>query len=320
MADEPKPAPAGAPKPPAGAPAAPPAKDPFVEIVSVIGGILIFLYIVNRIIGGLGSTSIFSHGFKGLTPDGIVYYHTRPIASLDNPIGAKIVTLHDISVYGDAGGYRIGDQPFNKKGVILQGPDTVENISYYKVDFESGTDGWVQDGGIGYITGEPSVLERLVLWLFAIFSILRIISFLVSFCIFIGLIYIVRHLTAIRANEHKLLYPEASTPLAPMVNQKWERILAHSESQNENDWRLAILEADILLNDLLEKLSLPGDTMGDKLKAVDPNDFKTIDNAWEAHKIRNQIAHEGVDFQLSERETRRVIDLYKNIFSEFQTI
>ena len=98
---------------------------------------------------------------------------------------------------------------------------------------------------------------------------------------------------------------------------RWEKIIKLSESQNSSDWRLAIIEADIMLDELLEKLQLPGDTMGEKLKAVEKSDFTTIEYAWEAHKMRNAIAHEGNDLLISQREIRRIISLYEAVFKEF---
>ena len=89
---------------------------------------------------------------------------------------------------------------------------------------------------------------------------------------------------------------------------------------NENDWKLAIIQADIMLSDILDTLHLPGDTMVDKMKAIERSDFTTIDLAWEAHKIRNQIAHEGSDFPLNQREARRVVELYRRVFEEFKII
>jgi hypothetical protein len=56
--------------------------------------------------------------------------------------------------------------------------------------------------------------------------------------------------------------------------------------------------------------------MADKMRQVDRADFRTIDLAWEAHKVRNRIAHEGSAHSLSAREARRVIDLYDAIFKE----
>ena len=103
-------------------------------------------------------------------------------------------------------------------------------------------------------------------------------------------------------------------------NRKWDLILEHSSSNNPSDWRLAILEADIVLDELLEHLGYHGQTIGDKLKAVVPGDFRTLNQAWEAHKIRNTIAHEGSDFLISHREARRVVSLYREVFEEFKFI
>ncbi len=104
------------------------------------------------------------------------------------------------------------------------------------------------------------------------------------------------------------------------VNPKWRLVEEHIDSDDQNKWKLAILEADIILADLLDGLSLPGESIGEKLKAVEKNDFETIEQAWEAHKIRNAIAHEGSDFVINQREAKRIIGLYASVFKEFKII
>ncbi len=111
-----------------------------------------------------------------------------------------------------------------------------------------------------------------------------------------------------------------SAPAPNAQTNRWEKIVKLSESENSSDWRLAIIEADIMLDELLGKLQLPGDTMGEKLKAVEQSDFTTIEQAWEAHKARNNIAHEGEGFLLNQRETHRIISLYEAVFKEFEII
>lgn len=101
---------------------------------------------------------------------------------------------------------------------------------------------------------------------------------------------------------------------------RWEKIVKLSESESSSDWRFAIIEADIMLDELLQNLQLPGDTMGEKLKAIEKSDFTTIENAWEAHKFRNNIAHEGNNFLVNHREISRIISLYETIFKEFEMI
>jgi hypothetical protein len=128
---------------------------------------------------------------------------------------------------------------------------------------------------------------------------------------------------AIWREEKAKVYPENAPepvfeePVKNPMTERWQKIVQKSESQNPSDWRLAIIEADIILDELLENLHLPGDTMGEKLKAVEKSDFTTIEYAWEAHKARNFIAHEGEGFLLSQRETRRIISLYEAVFKEF---
>lgn len=111
----------------------------------------------------------------------------------------------------------------------------------------------------------------------------------------------------------------ASTDI-PRTQLRWNRVLDQAGSSNPESWRLAILEADIMLNELLDVQGYKGETIAEKMKQVDRANFRSIDDAWEAHKIRNRIVHEGTEHQLSAREVRRVIALYENAFREFKYI
>jgi hypothetical protein len=134
-----------------------------------------------------------------------------------------------------------------------------------------------------------------------------------------------RRADAVWREEKAKIYPDnipipTDTAAPNPVLDKWKKIVEDSESDNPSDWRLAIIEADIMLDDLLLQLRLPGETMGEKLKAVEPSDFTTIESAWEAHKARNMIAHQGSDYAISKREVRRIISLYEAVFKEFGII
>ena len=149
----------------------------------------------------------------------------------------------------------------------------------------------------------------------------KIASYILSALFVFGIAYSVRERNKIYAIMTAAKYPKAGqAPVDMYANKKWERVQSHMASQNESDWKLAILEADIMLDELLDVSGYKGDTMGEKLKQVDKSDFNTIDMAWEAHKVRNMIAHEGSDFAMSEREARRVVGLYEAVFKEFRYI
>lgn len=113
---------------------------------------------------------------------------------------------------------------------------------------------------------------------------------------------------------------EDATSADTSLSNKWARVTTLIESQNDSDWRQAIMEADIMLGELLTKQGYQGDGIGEQLQRAVKSDFFTLDQAWEAHKVRNQIAHEGSNFALTQFDARRVINMYKQVFNEFYYI
>lgn len=94
-------------------------------------------------------------------------------------------------------------------------------------------------------------------------------------------------------------------------------IVEHVASDNPNDWKLAIIEADIELQRVLDEAGYPGNTIGEMLKAANQSTFRTLEDAWEAHKVRNRIAHDGADFVLTKRLAQETITRYQRVFDEF---
>jgi len=117
----------------------------------------------------------------------------------------------------------------------------------------------------------------------------------------------------VEATEREKLKTEHEHP-------KWHRILILGESDSESDWKMAIMEADSLLEESLKDKGVPGDTMAELLESVKGNGYSYIQDAWSAHLIRNQIAHKGVDYPVSKIEARRVIKMFGNFLEELEII
>ncbi len=103
-------------------------------------------------------------------------------------------------------------------------------------------------------------------------------------------------------------------------NPVWTSVRSKLLSDNQSDWRLAIIEADIYLDRVLDQKGFYGDTLGDKLKQIDPEKLPSVQIAWEAHKVRNRIAHDGSDFTLTMPEARRVLSYYEIVFRDLEVI
>ncbi len=100
-------------------------------------------------------------------------------------------------------------------------------------------------------------------------------------------------------------------------NNRWADVEEHIAQNDPNAWKLAIIEADILLEETLASAGYVGTSIGDKLKTANPSAFTTVQDAWNAHKVRNQIAHEGGDFILTKKIAQDAIKQYERVFREF---
>ena len=158
-------------------------------------------------------------------------------------------------------------------------------------------------------------------YLSAFLDAIKPLSILLTLLLIVGIIYCSIRIRHVKEQMEELynLHPTTGTA-TEIKNKQWERICNHIDSKNESDWRLAILEADIILDEMLESMGYHGETVSDKLKKIESSDFTNLEKAWEAHKVRNSIAHEGNNFTLNEREAKRVIGLYEAIFKEFHFI
>ena len=87
----------------------------------------------------------------------------------------------------------------------------------------------------------------------------------------------------------------------------WEEINAKLNSVNPNDWKVAVIEADKLLDETLASVGTPGFSMGDRLKNIVNADVgNNLDGVWNAHKTRNAIVH-NPGFELTSEIARKAV-------------
>jgi len=173
------------------------------------------------------------------------------------------------------------------------------------------------DGG-GGIAG---FLTSLGFW-WEVYSIIAIIFSL--FCLW-GFIYAKIRYAQLVEVENEQLHEEEQAWLHAygggiQKNDRWGDIQSHIASENPNDWRLAIIEADVMLDQMLDDAGYVGVSIGDKLKTANPSSFQTVQDAWDAHRTRNEIAHAGSDFILTKRGAQETIVKYERVFREFAVI
>lgn len=99
-------------------------------------------------------------------------------------------------------------------------------------------------------------------------------------------------------------------------NERWERVEQYMTSLNASDWKIAILEADNMLDDIIERMGYKGENLGERMKQIEASDFPYLEEAWQAHKMRNVIAHKGTDYALTRSEAEQTINIYHRVFKD----
>lgn len=147
---------------------------------------------------------------------------------------------------------------------------------------------------------------------------LKEIFVVISMVFLAGIFWVMLQGRTVHHKEHEAYKPILVEEIvAKELAVEWQVVLNHVNSENPAEWKLAILEADNMLDEILEEQGYFGETVADKLKAMSPSRIGSYEGLWEAHKLRNQIAHGGaIDMDLSKKIARDTIAKFENAFRD----
>lgn len=180
-------------------------------------------------------------------------------------------------------------------------------------------------GGIfEFFTGGDFSFASIIEFLATFWTIYSIIALTLSALFIFGIIYAYIRIGQMSEIEEEFLAEQEKMWKelhgGSIENNRWQSVQTHLTSNNPNDWKLAIIEADVLLERMLEKAGYAGNTVGERLKSASSRSFATLDDAWTAHRVRNQIAHGGADFVLTQKIAKETLILYERVFKEFDVL
>ena len=101
------------------------------------------------------------------------------------------------------------------------------------------------------------------------------------------------------------------------VREMWEEIVTQAD-QSEMGAKLAVIEADKLVDSVMRSMVIPGETMGERLKAA-AYKYPRISDVWPAHKLRNKLVHDS-DFTISQARAKRTLQDFKKALKTLQIL
>ena len=102
---------------------------------------------------------------------------------------------------------------------------------------------------------------------------------------------------------------------APVFDKQWAAILARMKEDTPDHFRLAIIEADALVDEFLRYVGYEGEHMADRLSKLKTTHIKSLNNVWNAHRLRNSIVH-APGTHITSGEAERAISAYEAFFKE----
>lgn len=100
-----------------------------------------------------------------------------------------------------------------------------------------------------------------------------------------------------------------------IFKERWAGIRKKVASDRMDAMKLAIIEADKLADDILKHSGYQGEHMADRLVNIAPDQLKSLNRLWRAHRLRNDLVH-TVGFQLSKEQVQGVLADFEEFFRE----
>ncbi len=107
--------------------------------------------------------------------------------------------------------------------------------------------------------------------------------------------------------------------LPERLEKNWQKIQERLEKTDEANLKLAIIEADYLLDEILKRMGLAGKDMGERLEQLGVGQLKTIDEVWEAHRLRNLIVHQP-NVMVTNHQVEKAIASYEKALKELEVL
>lgn len=109
------------------------------------------------------------------------------------------------------------------------------------------------------------------------------------------------------ASEYSGYHPYG---LGPRQNEWKKKVKARIEGKDPTEHKLAILEADKIFDEVIQRMNYGGSTREERLAKVPDVAVPTIDDVRNAHRIHNNIVQDPT-YLITEIEAKRVVAIYE---------
>ncbi len=156
---------------------------------------------------------------------------------------------------------------------------------------------------------------------FTVWQVLRILFLTIS-AFFIGLlVYLlsVNGYLELRFFEDYSEYRKSKPHLKVELGKDWNDVIEHAKSEKEAERKMAIIEADDMIDSALSKIGYSGETLLDKLAGLNKEIIPNIEEVKDAHRKRRDIAYDP-NKSISREEAEKIVSVYEEVFKDLRIL
>lgn len=105
----------------------------------------------------------------------------------------------------------------------------------------------------------------------------------------------------------------------PVIVSAWAKVESKLKEGSADSLRLAVVEADGIVDQALKRMGLNGETFADRLGRLNPDKYQTLDRLWDAHRLRNNLVHTP-DFHVPAAKAEEAIAAYEAFLKDIKAL
>lgn len=103
------------------------------------------------------------------------------------------------------------------------------------------------------------------------------------------------------------------------IVKEWVKIKNRLDKGMESEYKLCVIEADAMLDEILKGMGAAGASLGERLEKMTPASLPSLDQVKLAHSTRNNIVHDP-NYKLELDDAKKTIEIFEKALTDLHAL
>jgi hypothetical protein len=100
---------------------------------------------------------------------------------------------------------------------------------------------------------------------------------------------------------------------------RWDNVKNLIGTEDPDNWKAAVLESSVMLNEVLEIIGYEGETLGKKISGLTTEQLENLETIKKANEAKNEIVRNG-EYRITKEEAEKLVDTFGNALRFFEAV